>query len=450
MQGSAVEETATARTNRKSDHLSNPPKNGNRLFYGWWIVAASSFYNLLVNGSFYIGFTAFFDPLRREFGWTSAQTALGVSLQRLESAAAAPLIGLIFDRVGPRKIILPGMIVAGGGLVMMSDVQSLGWYYAAFLTIAVGLSVSWLGPPMYTVSNWFIRKRSSALAILMAGSGLGGLLVPLLVLLIDRVGWRTSIMTVGIVYIAVSVPLAVLLKHRPEDHGMLPDGDAPGGADTAPHDFPPASENSPGDNTGRTEINFGLREAVGTRAFWLISLSLTLSQFVMTAVFVLEMPHLENIGISREVAGVTVTFTTLISLAGSLLGGFLGDTLKKTHLLAAAIALQSLGLMILANIHQTWHLAPFLLIYGIGFGATVPLRPALIADYFGRINIGAILGLVMSIILLGSVLSPLVAGWFCDVYGNYRGIFSIYAVALLTGAPAVLAARRPATEPGSS
>lgn len=422
--------------------MSKPAKHGNKIFYGWWIVAVSSFYNLLVNGTFYIGFTAFFDPLRREFGWSSAQTAMGVSLQRFESAITAPLIGFIFDKMGPKKIILPGMIVAGGGLIMMSRVPSLSSYYAAFLITAVGLSVAWLGPPMYTVSNWFIRKRSRALAILMAGSGLGGLLVPLLVLLIERIGWRASLMTVGVVYVAVSVPLTILLKHRPEDHGLLPDGDEPAKAE-AVSNMQADPENSAGDPLHQVETNFGLREAVKTRAFWLISLSLTLSQFVMTAVFVLEMPHLENIGISREVAGVTVTFTTLISLAGSLLGGFLGDFIKKTYLLAAAIVLQSLGLLILANIHHTWHLAPFLLIYGIGFGATVPLRPALIADYFGRTSIGTILGLVMSIILMGSVLSPLVAGWFCDVYGNYRGIFSIYALVLLMGAPVILAARRP-------
>jgi MFS family permease len=155
------------------------------------------------------------------------------------------------------------------------------------------------------------------------------------------------------------------------------------------------------------------------------------------------MPHLENIGISREVAGVTVTFTTLLSLAGSLIGGFLGDVMKKRHLLAGAVVFQSLGLFILATMTRHWHLYAFVVVYGLGFGATVPLRPALIADYFGRANIGLILGFTMSIILFGSVPSPLVAGWFYDFTGSYSGIFSIYAVILIFGAPAVLAAERP-------
>lgn len=423
--------------------LSEPGKPRPRLFYGWWIVLISSFYNLLVNGTFYLGFTAFFDPLRNEFGWSSAQTALGMSLQRLEAGIAAPLIGYIFDRVGPGKLILPGMIVAGGGLILMSRTQSLAAYYIAFLITAVGLSVAWLGPPMYAVSNWFIKKRSRALAILMAGSGLGGILVPLLVELIAETGWRTTMMIVGIVYCVVSAPLAILLKHRPENHGLLPDGDTTADADTMPNNLLAEMKERQGGNSKETGINFGLMEAIRTSAFWLISLSLTLSQFVMTAVFVLEMPHLENIGISREAAAITVTFTTLLSLAGSLIGGFLGDTLKKTYILGTAIALQSLGLLILANIQQIWHIAAFLPIYGIGLGATIPLRPALIADYFGRAAIGTILGVMMSIILFGSVLSPLLAGWFFDITGNYRGIFSIYAFVLALGIPAVLLAERP-------
>jgi MFS family permease len=155
------------------------------------------------------------------------------------------------------------------------------------------------------------------------------------------------------------------------------------------------------------------------------------------------MPHLESIGVSRNAAGITVTWTTLFSLIGSLMGGFWGDVLNKRYVLAAAVLLQSIGLYILANITHSFHIAAFVVIYGLGFGATIPLRPALIADYYGRTNIGLILGVTMSIILFGSVLSPLLAGWCFDMTGNYRGAFSIYAVVLSFGAPAVMAAKRP-------
>jgi MFS family permease len=417
-----------------------------RLFYGWWIVAASTFFNFLVGGTFVYGFTALFDPLRSHFGWTSAQTALGFSLQRLEAGIAAPVVGFLFDRIGPRRLILFGMIVAGSGLIYMSQITSLPGFYAAFLITAVGLSFGWLGPPMYAVANWFIRRRSRALSFLLAGTSLGGLLVPPLVLLIAREGWRTGLLTIGIGFCVISVPMAVVVKHRPEKYGYLPDGDV---ADS------PGDSQSPqmlgGNDPPRTdhpvpETDFGIRQALRTRGFWCISLATMLSMLMASAVMVLEIPHLESAGISREVAGLAVTFTSLLSLVGSLAGGLVGDIVEKPRVLAMALALQCSGMIIFAFVSQPWHLIPFLLLYGIGFGATIPLRPALLADYFGRANIGTILGLMMSVALLGSVLSPLVAGWFFDSNGSYQGIFIIYAVASSAAIPAVLLARRPVLE----
>ena len=117
--------------------VKQPVHQRGGIFYGWWIVLVCSLFNLVVGGTFFYGFTAFFNPLREEFGWTSAQTALGFSLQRLEGGIAAPVVGFLFDRVGPRKLILFGMIAAGCGLLLMSRVQSLGWFYTAFLVTAV-------------------------------------------------------------------------------------------------------------------------------------------------------------------------------------------------------------------------------------------------------------------------------------------------------------------------
>jgi MFS family permease len=157
----------------------------------------------------------------------------------------------------------------------------------------------------------------------------------------------------------------------------------------------------------------------------------------------LEMPHLENIGISRQVAGLVVTFTTSLGLVGSLASGFLGDIIRKSYIVAIGLVLQCSGLFVLANIQQSWHIIPFLILYGLGFGVIIPMRPTLMADYFGRTNIGTILGLLMGLSHLGSVLSPAVAGWYFDFSGNYRGIFNIYAGALSLAIPALLLARQP-------
>ncbi|MEE8384557.1 MAG: MFS transporter, partial [Dehalococcoidia bacterium] len=375
-----------------------------------------------------------------------AQTAIGFSLQRLEAGIAAPVVGFLFDRLGPRRLILSGMIVAGSGLILMSRIDSLAGFYAAFLMTAVGLSFGWMGPPMYAVTNWFVKKRSRALSLLLASTSLGGFLVPPLVALIAQEGWRTGMVAIGIGFCAISIPMAIVVKHRPEKYGYLPDGDvadAPGAA-PPPEMLRNGNTHRAGDSAPRTD--FGVRHALRTRGFWCISLATMLSMLMASAVMVLEIPHLENAGISRESAGLAVTFTALLGMIGSLTGGFLGDVVEKPRVLAAALMLQCSGMIIFALVSQPWHLIPFVLLYGIGFGATIPLRPALLADYFGRANIGTIMGLMMSVALLGSVVSPLMAGWFFDSNGSYQGIFIIYAVASLLAIPAVLLARRPVFE----
>ncbi|MBI2852210.1 MAG: MFS transporter, partial [Chloroflexi bacterium] len=348
------------------------PRSRSRIFYGWWIVATAAFFNFVVSGTYTSGFTAFFTPLRTEFGWTSVETALGFSLQRLEGGIAGPLVGFLFDRLGPRKLVIGGMAVAGGGLMLMSRIDSLVGFYATFLMTAVGISFGFGGPPIYCVSNWFVRKRTKALSYLMAGINLGGIVVPFLVLLIAQAGWRTSLFVVGLAFWAVAIPVALILRHRPEAVGFLPDGVL----EVTP---PIQSTNGP---VG--EDNFGAREALKSAAFWLIALAFMLSQLITSAVIVLEMPLLESAGISREVAGIAVTFTMLMTLSGNLLAGFIGDRFPKTAVMAFAFALQCVGVVTLALVSETWHIAPFVILYGLGLGATMPMRNSLVADYFGR------------------------------------------------------------------
>jgi MFS family permease len=138
-----------------------------------------------------------------------------------------------------------------------------------------------------------------------------------------------------------------------------------------------------------------------------------------------------------------MTFMTLLSLVGRLGSGFLGDIIDKRYIVAAALCLQSLGMIIFANVQQPWHLIPFLLVYGPSYGGTIPIRPAIIADYFGRRNFGAIQGLMMGIAMLGGIASPVIGGWVFDVTGSYRSIFIIYAGLAAIGIPAILTASRP-------
>ena len=155
-----------------------------KIFYGWWIVLACFSIGFLVSGFVFYGFTAFFEPLVREFGWSHTQVSFASSLRGLEMGILAPLIGFLADRWGSRRLMLSGMIVLGAGLILLSYTQSLSMFYGAMILIAFGAGGCTSVVTMTAVSQWFRKNIGKALAIMTSGFGASGLLLPLIVALI--------------------------------------------------------------------------------------------------------------------------------------------------------------------------------------------------------------------------------------------------------------------------
>ena len=206
-----------------------PPKatSERKLFYGWWIVAAGSFSQAYTSGAFWQGFGAFFDPIVEQFGWSRATTSAAVSIQRTESGVVAPFVGFFIDRFGPRKVMLGGIVATGLGFILLSRVDTLWQFYGAFLLLSLGMSFGTFLVVTTTVANWFVAKRTRALAFMSAGSGLGGILVPLIVWLISATDWRTGLVAVGVGFWVMGIPVAMVMRSQPEDFGSLPDGASP-------------------------------------------------------------------------------------------------------------------------------------------------------------------------------------------------------------------------------
>ena len=199
-----------------------------KIFYGWWIVLASIISGFYGIGVFHHGFTAFFNPIVKEFGWSRAVTSIAFSIQRAESGLSAPIVGWLISKYGPRKVMMVGAVIAGIGLISLSRIQTLWGFYLAFFVMAVGISLATFLVSFITVGVWFQEKRGRALAIMSAGSaGLGGTLVPGLVWLIATYDWRTALVVVGIGFWLVVIPMSLVMRSRPEDYGYLPDGKTP-------------------------------------------------------------------------------------------------------------------------------------------------------------------------------------------------------------------------------
>ncbi len=195
-----------------------------RVFYGWWIVVATFFLALLMGGFIVLGFTAFFEPIASEFGWSYAQISLAASLLGVEAGILAPVVGLLVDRWGPRRIVFIAGIVTGFGLLLLSRTSSLAMYYGAFALVSLGYSG--FGPTilMTAISNWFRRRIGTAVGIMASGFACGGIMIPLLVRLIDVYSWRNAFVILCLALWVIGLPLALLLRHKPEQYGCLPDG----------------------------------------------------------------------------------------------------------------------------------------------------------------------------------------------------------------------------------
>lgn len=390
----------------------HPSSTQSRIFYGWWIVAATFVLALLMGGFIVLGFTAFFEPIAREFGWSYAQISLAASLLGVEAGLLAPLVGLLVDRWGPRRIVFIASIVSGFGLLMLSRTTSLAMYYGAFAVLALGYSGFSPTVMMTAVANWFRRKISTAIGIMASGFALGGLLIPLIVRLIDTYSWRTALFVLCLALWVMGMPLSLLLRHKPEQYGYSQDGEDS-------HD--PVSPAIPASKQTR-ETHIGVRSALANRTFWHLGLGMACQYLAVNGVIVHVMPYLSSVGVSRSTATIVATALPLVSIVGRLSSGWVGDRFEKKRVAAGSFALLGLGLLFFsyASADSLWLMAPFIVFFGIGWGSNVTMRAALVRDYFGRERFGSILGFIMGLIAVGSILGPFLAGAAFDRSGSYR------------------------------
>ena len=428
-------------------------RRGKKVFYGWWIVLAGAACNYFVSGGIFFGFGAFFNPIIKEFGWSRAITSIAFSIQRTETGVLAPFTGFLVDRFGPRRIMLAGMFISGAGLILLSQINSLWTFYGAFVIISLGMSFSSQLVAAVAVGNWFVAMRSRALALMSSGAGLGATLVPVLVWLIYIMGWRGALIVLGLAFWTVGIPASLVMRSRPEEYGQLPDGRQPRAPVTE------AASPQVGTNpevvlkeTQREkailieEVEFTVKEALRTRAFWQLGIAVGFAQLIMSSSNLHQIPALVSFGITEGTAGLVVMLFGITTLLGRGAGGFLGDYVDKRYVLAAALGLLCIGSLIFAGITTTWQLVPYILLFGTGYGGSIPVRFAILADYFGRKSFGSLMGISMTISAVFGIGAPVFAGWIFDVTDSYRPAFVILTLSALLGIPLLLTIKSPAVK----
>jgi MFS family permease len=319
-------------------------------------------------------------------------------------------------------------------------VQNLWQFYLVIVLMTIGMSFGTFIVLVVTVGNWFVRRRARALGILMSTSAIGGFTIPLLNLSVESFGWRDVMLAVGIVFLMIGMPATMVMRRRPEDYGMRPDGDP------VEPDGTGAQQSATGRRSRQPkEASITARDSLKMRFFWQLAIASSLGQFV-SASNLTHIDALKGFGISGTAAAFALAGVAVGDLIGRASIAVVGDRMNKRMLLAMAFAMETFGIFAIAVVNAnilgvslgSMPVPFYSIAFGLGFGASVPIRLALLADYFGRKSYGSIVGLTSSVNAAFGAFGAAFAGFMYDVTDSYRIPFLVMTVMLLLAVPLTL------------
>jgi MFS family permease len=409
------------------------------LFYGWIIVAVV-FVTMGVGVNARTAFSLLFPPILAEFGWERGVTAGAFSFGFLVSAALSPSLGRLMDRRGPRVVIELGVLLIGAGLLLATQVTR-PWHLYATLGVMVGggsVCLGYTGQSLF-LPDWFVRRRGLAMSLAFSGVGVGSMIIlPWVQLLIDRSGWRAACWALGLLVLLLLVPLNLLLRRRPQDMGLEPDGDrATSGAAAAR----PSNVVDP----AWTAVDWTLARATRTARFWWIAIGYFLGLFAWYAVQVHQTKYLIEIGFGAGDAAWALGFVSLAGIPGQIALGWLSDRIGREWVWTVGtlgFAICYATLLLLAVSPTVPLLYVMVIAQGmLGYGLTSVVG-AIPAEIFQGRHYGSIFGTLMLSSIAGGAVGPWLTGVLYDRTGSYTlpfwiaiGCCMVSAVTIWLAAP---------------
>ena len=393
----------------------------NKIFYGWYIVAASSLNNGIAGSVHWKGFTVFFIPISQSLGLSSAQTAIPFALSRAENGRLGPITGWLLDKYGVKRLMLIGTFITGIGYILLSFASTFMSFLIIYLfVISLGSSTAFMQASMAAINKWFIRKRGIAMSINNAAFRLGGaLLVPLLSISVLNLGWEKSSMIVGIMIIVVIMPLSFIFKKSPESIGLYPDGEKITSKDK--------------DSKILSIDDWTTKDAMKTKVYWLLVLATMFRIAVHGTIFLHFIPILVWKGETQQASANLIGLLALFSVPLIIMFGWLGDKYGRPKLLLLCYTAAGLSLFFLNQADSTTMIFLALLLFSgseIGSG----MNWSLVGDFFGREHYATIRGSMAPIYNIALFTMPIAAGWIKDTTDSYEIVLISGSIMLIFSA----------------
>ncbi|MXX66697.1 MAG: MFS transporter [Chloroflexi bacterium] len=430
------------------DRVSEPlaPARRGGIFWGWWIVIGAIVGQFAAMGSGGAIAGVFLRPMTSDLGWAAAEYTLGGSTAFLVGGIAGFIVGPLVDRFGARPLMLIGACIYAMSFFLMSQISAL-WQFVALSMLAGGAGFAMIGTLVVnsTLAKWFVVRRGWAIALGSSGISLAGLIMPVSMTgIVDWVGWRDAYVVLAAVMFAIIVPAALVMRRRPEDYGLLPDGADPRAWARAGAELAAAQARD-------AENSLSRGQALRTSAIWLLIVGYGCNTLALTAVLVHAIPFLTDHGFARTEAALAIAVNGGANLSSKFVWGFLLQRIHVRKLSATALCTSATGVALMLLSAQAGSLGLMFVAFsfwGFGFGGSVPLSEFIWAKYFGRVHIGAVRGVGAPFTVALGAVGPVLAGLYFDAIGSYTGAFVAFAGVYLVGATAIFVSREPQPRPG--
>lgn len=406
-----------------------------RFYYGWVIVATLIVAGFTQVGEYNPALSVFIDPFEQDFGWSRSDISLAVTIGTFAGGIISPFSGWILDRYGARSVLLVCQVIYGAALISLGFLQgSLMHFIVAYGIGRAAVTGGSLLAIQVAIANWFVRRRGRAMGIARMGDRLSQAIAPALVALMARGwGWRNAWIALGVSTFAIAtLPTFLLVRRRPEDMGLMPDGDpvpiATAGA------APTAAE---------LEEQWTLREALHVRSFWLILCAAGGVAFIGPGINLHFLPFNRDSGFSLSWAVGIVSLLYVTGSAGAFLGGLLQDRFPLRWCMGGFFLGTAVMMFLLGQHLPLWYNVVFAIGFGFFFGGITTYTAVMWSSYFGRRSVGKIMGFAVPFQFIIGAASPLFAGWQYDTTGGYSGAFVLWGLTLGLAAVASFAAAKP-------